>query len=91
MQVRRTTVDTSVRRGTGWPGSNPGTLSALGSEGEPTGSTDLAVARLWLSSDRLIAPSVVDHIAPGAVGLTPRHLGRRGAQGDRIAIRSGAA
>jgi hypothetical protein len=29
MQVRCTMVDTSVRRGTGWPGSNPGTLSAL--------------------------------------------------------------
>jgi hypothetical protein len=26
MQVRRTTLDTSVRRGTGWPGSNPGSL-----------------------------------------------------------------
>jgi hypothetical protein len=24
MQVRRTTLDTSVRRGTGWSGSNPG-------------------------------------------------------------------
>jgi hypothetical protein len=25
MQVRRTTMDASVRGGTGWPGSNPGT------------------------------------------------------------------
>jgi hypothetical protein len=37
-------------------------------QGRTTGSTDMAVARLWLSSDRLFAPGVVDHIAPGAVG-----------------------
>jgi hypothetical protein len=29
MQVTRTTLDASVRRGTGWSGSNPATLSAL--------------------------------------------------------------
>jgi hypothetical protein len=28
MQVRRTTLDTSVRRGTGWSGSNPDTLTS---------------------------------------------------------------
>jgi site-specific recombinase XerD len=37
-----------------------------------------APTELCALGDCLIAPCVVDHIAPGAVGLSPHHLGRRG-------------
>jgi hypothetical protein len=43
MQVRRTTLDTSVRRGTGWPGSNPGIPTK--DQGQQTSSP----SRAWRS------------------------------------------
>jgi hypothetical protein len=55
------------------------------------GSDSICCCRRRRSTDRLIAPGVVDHIPPGAVGLTPRHLGRGGAQDHPVAVRSGAA
>ena len=39
-----------------------------------------------LSGGPQIAPRVVDDVQPGAVGLAPRHLSRRGAKVDRFAI-----
>jgi hypothetical protein len=39
-----------------------------------------------LSGGPQITPRVVDDVQPGAVGLAPRHLSRRGAKVDRFAI-----
>jgi hypothetical protein len=58
----------------------------LARERDPLERLDLLVAFLRRSADRLVAPGVVDHIAPAAVCLAPRHLGRRSAKHDWVAV-----
>jgi hypothetical protein len=85
LQVRSTTVDAPVPRGTGWPGSTPGTLTFIPCcERESLERLDLLVAFLQRSTNRLVAPGVVDHIAPATVGLAPRHLGGRRAKHNGV-------
>jgi hypothetical protein len=65
MQVGRTTLDTSVRRGTGWPGSNPG-ICRPSPSANPTGR--LHPCHVIALPDRRMPPSRWHQSLQGTAG-----------------------